>query len=106
MSEQQGIEIIDSFINVARTIEKLPRLSLPEYQDAARDLAKICHKLLTATGMAVTWFNNFANFQFIRDPKMVIPEYNELIQKYDTLRVMGKFRKLDLSCAEISFISK
>jgi hypothetical protein len=104
LSADEGIEIINSFIKISESIEKLPRLTLPEYRNAARDLAKICYKILNATKIAISWFNCFSNFQFIGDPVVTISNYQNLVGRYRQLKFTGTFRKLDLVCGDIRTI--
>ena len=104
MSARQAVETINSFIRIGETIEKLPQLTLPQYQQAALELAKISFKISKAIEIAVSWITCVSTFQFIRDPSVAKDQFYQLAGKYKSLRAGDTFKKLDFACGDIASI--
>lgn len=104
MSARDAVETIKSFIKIGETIEELPQLTSPQYQQAARDLAKVSFKISKAIEIAVSWITFFSTFQFIRYPSIAIEQFKQLAGKYNRLRAGNTFKKLDFACGDIAAI--
>lgn len=97
-----ALNALDGFIGVARELAKLPALVLPQYQSAARDLYKICQKLLTANEYLSRWLHRFLYFDFRQQD--VRTEFLEAVSEYRTMKSGPEFQQLKYSCGDISLI--
>jgi hypothetical protein len=104
LSARDAVETIKSFIEIGETIEELPQLTLPQYQQAALELAKVSFKISKAIEIAMSWITCFSTFQFIRNPSIGIDQFGQLAGKYNNLRAGNTFKKLDFACGDIASI--
>lgn len=95
-----SLEIFDKFIVIAKEIAKLPALVLPQYQEAARDMYRICQKLLLANENLSRWLLRFVYFDFRQQNGR--GEFLRSLQEYRTMKSGPEYQQLKFSCSDIS----
>lgn len=92
-------------------IEKLIKLlkpligtAVPDFRTAARDLQKICNKLLDANEHLTVWINRFRDFDL--DQPDTKSKFNQLAGEYRALKIGRRYQELKFDCRDIETIYK
>ena len=97
-----SLGILEKFIGIAKEIAKLPALVLPQYQNAAQDMYKICQKLLIANENLSRWLHRFIYFDFRHQSAR--SEFLKSLQEYQTMKSGPEYQQLKFSCSDIGSI--
>lgn len=95
-----GLDVIDQFISVSKTVADLAQLALPQYQRAAADMHQVCLNILTANKNLLRLINGFVYFNF--DDPAYKKDFVKLYKSYKDLKVSPKFQELKFSCGDIN----
>jgi hypothetical protein len=97
-----GLKTIDQFINISKTVAKLPALVLADAEGASNDFVEICKQILDGNENVVRWFNNFLYFDFTESD--AVKKFTELKKEYEALKAGSGYQKLKFNCGEIAYI--
>jgi hypothetical protein len=93
--------IISDFIRIAGDLEKLPKLSSPQYKQAAKSLSEICGLLRKGNKKVADWIYRFRyQVDFLQDANQARTTFLAAAQDYKTLR-SDQMDQLTLTCHDI-----